>query len=521
MGVRKFAVAGAVLLASIASVAVAPVAPVSAAPGDGLRAIDSSSSMTGACNGIDASTSSWTWAKPSLEFSTNNGSTYATAAGSAWGFVVCRATTPMKQYWFIVGPSRESIKDMGTAGQAPGLQFRVTIPAKSGDTTTYVSGYSTMVSYAEQSGSALIESRPASLSKINMDTISGFKSRHPECASYDTSTINKCSVNKADEDYAATIIQHVGYTDAALTSMEETMRGLWVGANVNSFQIGMSCPGGMSGASAQSAQDTVTIGGKTYTRLPSGKFRGPDGTEYTQDQLMALSGGPSGGSTGGSTSAPELKVTMEGTPRFRRDGVTLNRGSLKIFIPSAIATKCFGTSTSTLADIAKQLTLTRSEATEGTSTPVFTSEAVTTPVAGIIVSVAEMTFSNPNYTLKSLLRAASAGSTTGGSTTGGTTSGGSTTGGTTTGGSTTGGSTSGGAVTTPVATLKVKGAKATISVRMAKAGTIKIYRKLKGKTTLVKTVKAKAGANSTVVSYAKGSVYTVRSSTGKVIATLK
>lgn len=511
MGVRKFAVAGAVLLASIASVAVAPVAPVSAAPGDGLRAIDSSSSMTGACNGIDASTSSWTWAKPSLEFSTNNGSTYATAAGSAWGFVVCRTTTPMKQYWFIVGPSTGSIKDMGTAGQAAGLQFRVTIPAKSGDTTTYVSGYSTMVSYAEQSGSALVESRPASLSKINMDTIANFKSRHPECASYDMNTINKCSIKQADEDYAATIIQHVGYTDAALTSMEETMRGLWVGANVNSFQIAMSCPGGMSGASAQSAQDTVTIGGKTYTRLPSGKFRGPDGTEYTQDQLMALSGGSSGGSTGGSTSAPELKVTMEGTPHFKSDGVTLNKGSLKIFIPSAIATKCFGTSTSSLADIAKQLTLTRSEATEGTSTPVFTSAAVTTPVAGVIVSVAEMTFSNPDYTLKSLLRAASAGSTTGGSTTGGTT----------TGGSTTGGSTSGGAVTTPVATLKVSGAKATISVRMAKAGTIKIYRKLKGKTTLVKTVKAKAGANSTVVSYAKGSEYTVRSSTGKVIATLK
>lgn len=510
MGVRKFAVAGAVLLASIASVAVAPVAPVSAAPGDGLRAIDSSSSMTGACNGIDASTSSWTWAKPSLEFSTNNGSTYATAAGSAWGFVVCRTTTPMKQYWFIVGPSTGSIKDMGTAGQAAGLQFRVTIPAKSGDTTTYVSGYSTMVSYAEQSGSALVESRPASLSKINMDTIANFKSRHPECVSYDMNTINKCSIKQADEDYAATIIQHVGYTDAALTSMEETMRGLWVGANVNSFQIAMSCPGGMSGASAQSAQDTVTIGGKTYTRLPSGKFRGPDGTEYTQDQLMALSGGSSGGSTGGSTSAPELKVTMEGTPHLRRDG-TVNKGSLKIFIPSAIATKCFGTSTSSLADIAKQLTLTRSEATEGTSTPVFTSAAVTTPVAGVIVSVAEMTFSNPDYTLKSLLRAASAGSTTGGSTTGGTT----------TGGSTTGGSTSGGAVTTPVATLKVSGAKATISVRMAKAGTIKIYRKLKGKTTLVKTVKAKAGANSTVVSYAKGSEYTVRSSTGKVIATLK
>jgi|GEM_PF-1454546 len=508
MRVRKFAVAGVFLFSGIASVAVAPVPPVSAAPGDGLRAIDSSSSLTGACNGIDASTASWTWAKPSLEFSTNGGSSYASASGSPWGIVVCRTTTPMKQYWFIIGPSTGSIKDMASAGQAAGLQFRATIPTRTGDTTTYVAGYSTMVSYVEQTGSALVEAKPASLSKINMDSIAAFKNRHPECASLDTSTINKCSVVKADEDYVATIIQHVGYTDAALNSMEETMRGLWVGANVNSFQISMSCSGGTSGASAQPTQDTVTIGGKTYTRLPSGKFRGPDGNEYTQDQLMALSGG----STGGGTSAPELKVSMEGTPRFKSDGVTINRGSLKIFIPSPIATKCFGTSTSSLADIAKQLTLTRTEASEGTSTPTFTSEAVTTPVAGVVVSVAEMTFSNPDYILKSLLRAASAGSTTGGSTTGG-----STTGGSTTGGSTTGGSNPSGAV----ATLKVAGTKATISVRMAKAGTIKIYRKLKGKTTLVKTVKAKAGVNSTVVRYAKGSVYTVRSSTGKVIATLK
>lgn len=517
MNARKVAAAAALLMGSLVSVGATSVPSVSAAPGDGLRPIDSSSSMTNACNGLDASTAGWTWAKPSLEYSTDNGSTYATAAGSQWGFVVCRTTTPMKQYWFIVGPSTGSIKDMGTAGQAAGLQFRVTIPAKSGDATTYVSGYSSMVSYVEQSGSAVVESKPAGLSKINMGTsIADFKSRHPECASYTDQTINKCSINQADEDYAATIIQHVGYTDAPLTSMDETMRGLWVGANVNSFQIGMSCPGGMSGASAQSVQDTVTIGGKTYTRvtLPDGSkgFRGPDGQTYTESQLAALMGGSSGGgSSGGTTSAPELKVSMEGTPHLRRDG-TVNKGSLKIFIPSAIATKCFGTSTSTLADIAKQLTLTRSEATEGTSTPTFTSVAVTTPVAGIVVSVAEMTFSNPDYTLKSLLRAASASG-------GGSTTGGSTTGGSTTGGSTTGGTTGGAA--SSVASLTVKGSKATISVKMAKAGTIKIYRKLKGKTTLVKTVKAKAGTNRTTVAHSKGAVYTVRSSTGKVIATLK
>lgn len=530
MGIRKITAVAALFAGSMVSVGLAPSSPVSAAAGDGLRPIDSSTSMTGACTGVDASTASWSWAKPSLEFSTNGGTSYASAAGSPWGFVVCRGTTP-KQYWFIIGPSTGSIKDMGTAGQAVGLQFKVTIPTKTGDTTTYAAGYSTMVSYVEQNSTAIVETKPAAVSKINFDSFDNFKTRHPECASYTMQTWNKCSIEKADEDLLATVIQHVGYTDAPITAMEETMKGLWVGANVNGFQIGMSCANSMSGASAQSAQDTITVGGKTYTRIPgSDKFRGSDGLEYTPQQIAALMGGSGstipGGSPGGSGSSvePELKVTMEGTPHLKKDG-SINKGSMKMFIPSAIATKCFGdSSTTALAEIAKKLTLTRTEDKEGTTTPQFTAEAVSSPVAGVVVSVAEMTFSNPNYTLKSLLRAASAGNTSGGTTT--TTAPATTapaTGGSTStpaaGTDTAAGST--GAVASSVAKISIKGKRATISVKMAKAGTIKIYSKIGTKIRLVKTLKAKAGNNTTTVTYTKGAVFTVRSATGKVIATLK
>lgn len=531
MKIRGIVAVATLFAAGMVSVGMTAVAPVSAAAGDGLRPIDSSTSMTGACSGVDASSASWNWTKPSLEVSTNNGASYSSAAGTPWGFVVCRGTSP-KQYWFVIGPSTGSIKDMGAAGQAAGLQFKVTIPAKSGDTTTYAAGYSTMVSYVDQSGSAIVETKPAGVSKINFDSFDNFKIRHPECASYTMQTWNKCSITKADEDLLATVIQHVGYTDAPITAMEETMKGLWVGANVNGFQIGMSCANSMSGASAQTAQDTINVGGKTYTRVPGKElFRGPDGVEYTPQQIAAMMGGssggsvPGGGSSGGSTVTPELKVTMEGTPHLKADG-TVNKGSMKMFIPSAIATKCFGTSTSTLEDIAKQLTLTRTEEKEGTTTPQFTAEAIMSPVAGVIVTVAEMTFSNPNYTLKSLLRAASAGSSNSGNSTT-TTAPAAPSGGQPSGDSTAApdaGTTTGGVaapVASSVAKISIKGKRATISVKMAKAGTIKIYSKVGTKIRLVKTVKAKAGNNSTTVTYTKGAVFTVRSATGKVIATLK
>ena len=531
MRIRRIVAVAALCGAGMVSAGVAGVAPVSAAAGDGLRVTDMNTCIG---NDIDATTGSWSWTKPSLEFSTDNGATYSSAAGSQWAVAVCRRISPVKQYWFVIGPSNlnSPLKDMGAAGLAAGLQFKVTIPTKSGDSVTYAAGYSSMVSFVEQSGSAVIQVKPAGLSKINLgmsqgaDPLADFKVRHPECASVTMQTWNKCSIEKADEDIVASVIQHVGFVEGQLTAMDETMKGLWVGANVNGFQIGMSCASPASSRGVRSAED-ITVGGKTYTRLPDGKFRGPDGTTYTESELAALMMG--GGGSGGS-SEPSLSVTMEDTPHLKADG-TVNKGSMKMFIPSAIATKCFGNSTTTLAQIAEKLTLTRTEDKEGTSIPVFTAVAVTSPAAGVIVSVAEMTFSNPNYTLKSLLRAASAGNTTG--TNNSTTTTAPATTSTPAGnqnptdfaaspaaGSPSGDATAG-AVASTVAKIAISGKRAVISVKMAKAGTIKIYSKIGTKIRLVKTVKAKAGNNSTTVTYTKGAVFTVRSATGKVIATLK
>ncbi|MFM9226194.1 MAG: hypothetical protein ACKOQ1_06150, partial [Actinomycetota bacterium] len=166
-----------------------------------------------------------------------------------------------------------------------------------------------------------------------------------------------------------------------------------------------------------------------------------------------------------------------------------------------------------IADPSKIFEGTIDEAVAGQVTEKTQQLTMTPGDSGLRVNFNLTHFSAPNPTLK--VRSSSAlqtltvllsSSSGGGTSTGG--------------GSTVGGGTTG-AVTGPVATIAKKGSKATIKVTMAKAGTIKIYRKLKGKITLVKTVKAKAGANSTTVTFSKGAEFTIRSSTGKIIATLK
>ena len=71
--------------------------------------------------------------------------------------------------------------------------FRITVPPKTSDTMIYVSGYSNMTSFSAASGSAVIITKAAPLSKINFDTFDNFKARHTECASVtmqNGSTIN-------------------------------------------------------------------------------------------------------------------------------------------------------------------------------------------------------------------------------------------------------------------------------------------------------------------------------------------
>jgi hypothetical protein len=505
---RKTRVATVAILAGTIVVFASPALPAGAA-GDGVIA-----TMSGSCAGVDANTSSWNWTKPTLEVS-SDGTSFSSANGSGYGVSVCRETTTQR-YWFQILKS-DGTKELGAA--ATNLTFRVTVPPKSGDTFVYASGYSNMTSFSASSGSAVIVTKPAALSKINFDSFDNFKSRHPECASVTTSNWYTCNIQKSDEDFNATVIQHISYSTSALTTMEQNMVGLWVGANVNGFQIAMSCgSSGVSGQALVQAGETVTVGGKTWTKQADGTWKATDGTTITDSQMSALfqsSGGSSGGSSGdgganipggssggsGSSGSYELRITMQGTPHFKADGVTLNKGSMKAFITSAIAKKCFGDgkSTTTLADIAAKLSVKRNASGESESTPTFAVDAVTSPAEGLLVTVAEMTFSNPEYTIKSALSAYVASNTAT----------------TQTGTSTTTGKNS--------YALAKSGTKATISVTLAASATFKVYRKTttNGTASLVKTVSGKKGLNKVLTTYKKGYIFIIRSSKGTQLATLK
>ncbi|MCX6515242.1 MAG: hypothetical protein NTZ62_01215 [Actinobacteria bacterium] len=465
-------VVSAVVCVSSSSVYAEGRASVAAA-GDGLRAADA-----GSCTGIDASTSSWSWTKPTLEFSTDSGATYQSASGTQWQTSVCRDTA---RYWFIIRTSTAA--DMGSAGLASGLQFKVTVPAKAGDTYMSAQGYSDMVSYSETSGAAVIVTKAASIAKLNFDSQQAVLARHPECKG----VLEQCSFEKADVDYVATVIQHIDYSTAALNEQQLWQKGLWVGASVNGFSISMNCSSPPSGSS-----------GSTYSD-PSGSP-------------------PSGSS--GSSSSPELKVSITNTPHLKFSG-EVNSGSLKTFFTKDVATKCFGDgkSTTTLAQIAEKMSVQRSETKEGTTTPVFKAEAVSVPVEGIVVSVPNMTFSNPIYSVKNTLAAQSLAvytqnnnSSSSPSSSPSSSSSGSSS-----------GSTSDSSSSTPVlknyVRTTVNVTKATITVVLVTGQKITIYRKVNGKLTLLKSMTGKKGSNKFITVFNKGYSFVVKDSKGKVIST--
>jgi len=465
-------VVSAVVCVSSSSVYAEGRASVAAA-GDGLRAADA-----GSCTGTDASTSSWSWTKPTLEFSTDSGATYQSASGTQWQTSVCRDSA---RYWFIIRTSTAA--DMGSAGLVSGLQFRVTVPAKTGDTYMSAQGYSDMISYSETSGAAVIVTKAASIAKLNFDSQSAVLARHPECKG----VLEQCSFEKADVDYVATVIQHIDYSTAALNEQQLWQKGLWVGANVNGFTISMNCASPPSGSTASP---------------PSGS-----------------SGSPPSGSSG-SSSSPELKIAIVNTPHLKFSG-EVNSGSLKTFFTKDVATKCFGDgkNTTTLAQIAEKMSVQRSETKEGTTTPVFKAEAVSVPVEGIVVSVPTMTFSNPIYSVKNTLAAQSLAvytqnnnsSSSPSSSSSGSPS------------SSSSGSTSDTSSSTPVVKNYVRTTvnvtKATITVVLVTGQKITIYRKVNGKLTLLKSMTGKKGSNKFITVFNKGYSFVVKDSKGKVIST--
>lgn len=512
------------LAAAVASLASfgAPATPAGAAG----EAVVSAGS---ACQGTDASAADWSWTKPTLEVSTNSGSSYAVAdTSSAWRIVACRESGSRKMYWFGVrAASAPTSEDLGAAGLAAGLQFRITIAAKPGDTMSSLAGYSDMVSFVESSGTATIVTKAVGFSKVDYGSMSSqadltaFLARHGECAGLSMNDLMKCSITKADRDLTAAVIQHIMYTDTTPSSMDTLMKGMWVGAAVNSFQMAMTCNNPVTAQRVPAADvpPTVNLGGKTYTNVSgTTNYLGPDGKTYTMQELQALGsaaggsqGSAPGGTSGGNSGTPaSFTVTMSGAPHLKSDGVTLNKGSMKVFITESVAKRCFGNSqgTSTLDEIAKALSVERVETKEGTTKPPFTPTAVTSPVAGILITVSEITFSNPEYTIKSTLSAYLAGA-----------------GGSTSGGTTTGGTTTGGSAKSSTASYKIvkKGSKATITIVLVAAATVKIYRKTSASAVakLAKSLSGKKGTNTYVTTWKTGYVYIVRSSKGTTLATLK
>jgi hypothetical protein len=237
--------------------------------------------------------------------------------------------------------------------------------------------------------------------------------------------------------------------------------------------------------------------------------------------VVSLSGSCPNWNTGlpsGSKQAGAISVKMRG-PHMTAGTLTapvVNKGSLKAFIPTSAVTACFGVST--VAEVVNALSVTRTDGTVETALVAGTNFVSSEVEGGLLVSVPEITFSNPEYTIKSTLSAYLAGA--GGGTSGGTTSGGTTSGGTTTGGTTTGGSASSSTASYKIAK---KGSKATITIVLVAATTVKIYRKTSASAVakLAKSLSGKKGTNTYVTTWKTGYVYIVRSSKGTTLATLK
>ena len=506
-----------------ATPAQAKVVKAAATPGEGLLASNQCTSPN-----ADATTAAWDWTKPMLEISSDNGATWVSANtytnptpgpefGRKYAAQVCRnlggagSSVSAQSYWFIIQPATGGSDDMGQTVVDLGLQFKVTMPLKTNDVALRMTGYSKVISYQPTTGSVVAIVKASPIAKVNWGNgWDDFKTRHPECAAdYTAQTWSQCKISKADRDLVGTVIQHIEFTTTAPTAWQTLGTGVWIGANVNGYQLTMTC---------------ASKGGDSGSGSSGGNYSGgSDGGANI----------PSGSSS--STTPPSLSVSMSGTPHFRSDGATVNKGNMQAFIPETTARTCFGDGTTTipLATIAQNMSVSRTETSENGGAAqdlpanAYTATAVTGPVAGLLIDVAEMTFSNPTYKVSSKLAqqllasySAAAGTTTttpsSNATTAPTTSAPTSTGtyNTQAGLSTT--------VTTTVSmSAKVKGAKVTLTVTVGTAQKVKVYKKVGAKLTLVKTLSAKVGANTVSTAHKKGTTYIVKDSKGKTLKSLK
>lgn len=385
---RKLFAVIALLGASIGTVAITGNNPVLAVSGTGGLISMGNGGQCNAATAIDANSANWNWTKPTLEYSTD-GTNFTSAAGTNFGLKLCRdvgssAGGMVQAYWFIIMRA-DGNDDMAGMPGIENTTFRVNIPLKSGDYTTRLTGYSEVVSLSEANNVATVVTKASGLAKVNWQGLTSFLTAHPECAGSTEQTWNQCKITKADRDIQYMVIQHLEYSTTALTSFQQVYKGTWIGANVNGYNMNLNCG---------------SIGSDSSSGNNAGNYNGNN----------------DGGANASSTRS--LEVSVSGTPHLRADGVTINTGKLTAFIPGEVASKCFSDGTATLETIAKALSVTRTESSENggvaqnlTAGTAFTAEAVTTPVAGILIKVPTMTFSNPTYKVSSALAPSSSSTT--------------------------------------------------------------------------------------------------------------
>lgn len=152
------------------------------------------------------------------------------------------------------------------------------------------------------------------------------------------------------QDNSSSVIGGIRFNTASVPA--HGIVGMWIGASANRYSVELSgsCPSWQSGA--------------------------PSGSEAPGAIAVRLW-------------APHLTAGTVGP-------VVVNTGSLKAFIPEAVASACFGGAS--ITDIVAALEVARTEATEGTTalTPgsQFTASAVS---GGLLITVPAVTFSSPTY----------------------------------------------------------------------------------------------------------------------------
>ncbi len=238
-----------------------------------------------------------------------------------------------------------------------------------------------------------------------------------------------CVFHNGPEGYSIVIAKADGMEDLGAENLDRT------------FTLGFQLAEGESATSAELYADvqSYTIGENgrdiTLALKPVAVTSGTDGDDPTplQDNSSSVIGGIRFNTTGSpahgivgmwiGASANRYSVELSGSCPSWQSGapsgsdapgsiavrlwaphltagtlapVTTNTGSLKAFIPEAIASACFGGAS--VADIVAALEVARSEASEGTTalTPgsQFTASAVS---GGLLITVPTVTFSSPTY----------------------------------------------------------------------------------------------------------------------------